>query len=534
MQERNVRDLISEIEDTTPTETNVRDVISNLGEYQENPASTSLLSEYGQTAKQGLANVSRGTQLLARGAAPAVTGATAGYMAGGPIGGMLGSVAIPFGDTLNSLINRAAKNLPESMQFNLRMPSEIISTNLEKAGLRAPTTQTGRLIETAGSGLGGVGSELSSMLALAKSANPVLRQIGEMFTERAGRQLATAPTAAAGGQYVAEETDSPFAGLLASLGIGSTAGISGLKKAKGAPSHEELVLESKNLYDKAKQSGVQFDTTKFADEMFKVSQQLRDEGFHPKTHGGIANVLEELTNVERPKDFRELQAVRKMIQGQQKSADPETRRLASILKDDFDNYLLNAPDTHITTGSKEGTKLWGEARNSYSRLKKSEIFDDMLQQAEFEGPSLFTQSGTENSLAKQLRQLAKNDKKMRTFTKEEQDAIREAAKGGTAQNMLRFYGKFAPTGAVPGFLNVIASGANPVIGLPFALGATGARAGATAMRENAIENLGARMRLGQAPEMTSRLNPQQALIGAQQGAQQPYRIELRDMLPNRP
>ena len=527
MAERNVRDLIGEIEDTTPTETNVRDVISNLGEYQENPASTSLLSEYGQSAKDALANVSRGTQLLARGAAPAVTGATAGYMAGGPIGGMLGSVAIPFGDTLNSLINRATGT-------NLRMPSEIISTNLEKAGLRAPTTQTGRLIETAGSGLGGVGSELSSMLALAKSANPVLRQIGEMFTERAGRQLATAPAATAGGQYVAEETDSPFAGLLTSLGIGSTAGISGLKKAKGAPSHEELVLESQNLYDKAKQSGVQFDTNKFADEMFKVSQQLRDEGFHPKTHGGIANVLEDLTNVERPKDFRELQAVRKMIQGQQKSADPEIRRLASILKDDFDNYLLNAPDTHITTGSKEGTKLWGEARNSYSRLKKSEIFDDMLQQAEFEGPSLFTQSGTENSLAKQLRQLAKNDKKMRTFTKEEQDAIREAAKGGTTQNMLRFYGKFAPTGAVPGFLNVIASGANPVIGLPFALGATGARAGATAMRENAIQNLGARMRLGQAPEMTSRLNPQQSLIGAQQAAQQPYRIELRDMLPNRP
>lgn len=527
MAERNVRDLIAEIEDTTPAETNVRDVISGLGEYQENPATSSILSEYGQTARNALSNVSRGTELLARGAAPAVTGATAGYLAGGPVGGMLGSVAIPFGDTLNSLINRA-------IGTNLRMPSEVISTNLGKAGLSAPTTQTGRVIEAAGAGLGGVGSELSSMYGLAKAANPVLQQIGEQFTQRAGRQLATAPVAAGTGQYVAEETNSPFAGLLASLGVGATAGLNPLRKAKGAPTHEDLVLESKNLYDKAKQSGVQFDTIKFADEMHNMGSQLRAEGYTPKAYPGISSVVEEMTNVRNPKDFTELQAIRKMIQGQQKSADPETRRLASILKDDFDNYLLNAPDTHITTGSKEGTKLWGEARNSYSRLKKSEIFDDMLQQAEFEGPSLFTQSGTENSLAKQLRQLAKNDKKMRTFTKEEQDAIREAAKGGTAQNMLRFYGKFAPTGAVPGFLNVIASGANPVIGLPFALGATGARAGATAMRENAIQNLGARMRLGQAPEMTSILNPQQSLIGAQQAAQQPYRIELRDMLPNRP
>jgi hypothetical protein len=527
MAERNVRDLISEIEDTTPTERNVRDVISGLGDYQENPASTSLLSEYGQSAKEGLANISRGTQLLARGAAPAVTGATAGYMAGGPIGGMLGSVAIPFGDTLNSVINRVAGT-------NLRMPSEIVSTNLEKAGLRPPTTQTERVIEAAGGGLGGAGSELSSMFALAKSANPVLRQIGEMFTQRAGRQLATAPAATAGGQYVAEETDSPFAGLLASLGIGSTAGISGLKKAKGAPTHEELVLESKNLYDKAKQSGVQFNTNKFAEEMHNITEQLKDEGFHPKTHTGITNALEEMTNVDIPKDFRQLQRIRKLIQGQQKSPDAETRRLASILKDDFDNYLLNAPESHVTVGSKEGTKTWAEARNSYSRLKKSEIFDDMLQQAEFEGPSLFTQSGAENSLAKQLRQLAKNDKKMRTFTQEEQDAIREAAKGGTAQNLLRFYGKFAPTGVVPGFLNVIASGANPLGGLAFAGGATGARAGATAMRQNAVENLGARMRLGKTPEMTRTFSPEQALIGAQQGAQQPYRIELRNMLPSQP
>jgi len=523
MAERNVRDLIGEIEDTTPTQKNVRDVISNLGEYQENPASTSLLSEYGQSAKQGLSNVSRGAQLLARGAAPAVTGATAGYLAGGPVGGMLGSAAIPFGDTLNSVINRLAGT-------NLRMPSEIISTNLEKAGLRPPTTQTGRVIEAAGAGLGGAGAELSSMFGLAKAANPVLQQIGDQFTQRAGRQLATVPVATGGGQYVAEETNSPFAGLMASLGIGATAGLTGLRKAKGAPTHEDLVFESKNLYDKAKQSGVQFDTVKFADEMHTMGKQLRSEGYTPKAYPGISSVLEEMTNVQNPKDFTELQSIRKMIQGQQKSPDAETRRLASILKDDFDNYLLNAPNEHITAGSKEGTKLWNEARNSYSRLKKSEIFDDMLQNAELD-KSKFTQSGAENSMAQQLRQLSKNDKKMRTFTPEEQDAIREASKGGNVQNLLRFYGKFAPTGPVSSIFAGGATAYEPLIGVPFAVGAAGSRMGAEAIRKNAVENLGARMRLGQAPEMTPRFQPQQALIGAQMASQQPYR--LRDMLPNK-
>lgn len=520
MAERNVRDLIGEIEDTTPQQ-NVRDIISSIGEYEPSPTSTSLLSEYGQATKEKLADVSRGAQLLARGAIPSATGATAGYVAGGPIGAMLGSVAIPFGDTLNSIINRVGGT-------NLRMPSEIVSTTMEKAGLRPPTTQTGRVVEAAGAGLGGAASELSAMYNLAKSANPALRQIGEMFTERTGRQLATAPVATGTGQYVTEETGSPFAGLLASLGIGTTTGISLLKKAKGAPTHEELVLESKNLYDKAKQSGVQFDTNKFADEMFTIGKQLRAEGYTPKAYPGISSVLEEMTNVQNPKDFTELQAIRKMIQGQQKSADPETRRLASILKDDFDNYLLNAPDAHITTGTKEGTKLWSEARNSYSRLKKSEIFDDMLQNAELD-KSKFTQSGAENSMAQQLRQLSKNDKKMRMFTTEEQDAIREAAKGGTVQNMLKFYGKFAPTGPVTGIFTGEMSARLPIFGPIIATGAAGSRKVAEAIRANAIENLGARMRLGQAPEMSRTFNPTQSLIGAQQSVQ-PYR--LRDMLPN--
>ena len=525
MAEVNIDELLGRLSGNPNEARDVNDILKGL-EGTPEPVSQGLFGEYAQTAKEGLGNVSRGTQLLARGAAPAVAGATAGYMAGGPVGGMLGSVAIPFGDTLNSVINRVAGT-------NLRMPSEIVSTNLTKAGLRPPTTQTGRVVEAAGAGLGGAGAELSSMFGLAKAANPMLQQIGEQFTQRAGRQLATAPAATGGGQYVAEETGSPFAGLMASLGIGSTAGLTGLRKAKGAPTHEDLVLESKNLYDKAKQSGVQFDTNKFADEMFSMGKQLRSEGYTPKSYPGISSVLEEMTNVQNPKDFTELQAIRKMIQGQQKSQDPETRRLASILKDDFDNYLLNAPDTHITAGSKEGTKLWGEARNSYSRLKKSEIFDDMLQNAELD-KSKFTASGAENSMAQQLRQLSKNDKKMRTFTPEEQNAIREAAKGGNVQNLLRFYGKFAPTGPVSSIFAGGATAYEPLIGVPFAVGAAGSRMGAEAIRRNAVENLGARMRLGQTPEMTPRFQPQQALIGAQMAAQQPARIELRNMLPSQP
>ena len=116
-------------------------------------------------------------------------------------------------------------------------------------------------------------------------------------------------------------------------------------------------------------------------------------------------------------------------------------------------------------------------------------------------------------MAQQLRNLAKNDKKMRMFTAEEQKAIKEAAKGGTTQNLLKFYGRFAPTSPVGGLFAGGATVAEPTLGVPFGLGAMGARVGATKLREQSIQDLVAQMRLGRPAEITPRtaLSP---IIGA--------------------
>ena len=280
-------------------------------------------------------------------------------------------------------------------------------------------------------------------------------------------------------------------------------------KVANAPTQEQLIQEASNLYKKAEESGIQFNPTEFSNNMGKISKNLRSEGYAEGINTPLDNVFKHLQDTTHPKDFTELQALRKMIQGQQKSPDPETRRLASILKDNFDEYVLHAPNEHITTGGKEGAQIWQEARNSYSKLKKAEIFDEMLEQAQIEGKTLFTQSGSENSLAKQLRQLYKNDKKMRTFTAEEQKAIKDAAKGGTAQNLLRFYGKFAPTSVVSSLPSLGGIALNPAIGVPLSFGAAMSRAAATKIRERDVSNLADLMRVGK----EGQISPQQTKIG---------------------
>jgi hypothetical protein len=96
-----------------------------------------------------------------------------------------------------------------------------------------------------------------------------------------------------------------------------------------------------------------------------------------------------------------------------------------------------------------------------------------------------------------MRQLAKNEKRMRLFSKGEQDAIIEAAKGTDLVNTLRFVGKFAPTSTVSA-LPTIALGATDILtGGAFAGATTVGRMGATKMREGAITDLARFMRSGQ-------------------------------------
>jgi hypothetical protein len=264
---------------------------------------------------------------------------------------------------------------------------------------------------------------------------------------------------------------------------------------KTAPSAQELAQTSKNLFTTAKESGVELNAKDFATNMASIGKELRNEGYDPRLYPKLSVALDEMTQAGIPKDFQELSTLRKFIQGAQKSADPDERRLATILKDDFDNYVSNIPESSVVGGSKEGLAAWKEARNTYSRLSKSEVFTDMLENAQLD-KSKFSMSGIENSLAQQLRQLAKNDKKMRLFTAEEQEAIKKAAKGGAGQNVLRFIGKFAPTSAVSSIPALLTTSVSGPLGLSLTAASMGARVGATQMRKADVNKLAAIMRAG--------------------------------------
>lgn len=262
------------------------------------------------------------------------------------------------------------------------------------------------------------------------------------------------------------------------------------------PEQEFFQQQATNLFNQARDEGITLKKNVFQATMKNLPAKLRQEGYTPSGNFPDVNAaIKELTTGKMPVDFTELQSLRTMIKNGQSSVNANERRIATRLLDEFDDYMANMPVSNIKIGNKEALKTWQAARDSYARFKKSEIFTDMLQEAELD-VTKFSQSGPENSLAQQMRKLAKNEKRMRLFSKGEQDAIIEAAKGTDLQNALRFVGKFAPTSTVSSIPTLAIGAGDIVTGGAFAGATTAGRLGATRMREGGITDLARFMRSG--------------------------------------
>lgn len=262
--------------------------------------------------------------------------------------------------------------------------------------------------------------------------------------------------------------------------------------ARRAPSLEDLAAESDILYGQARDAGISFKTKPFTEKMAEIGADLRAEGYTPTGYPKITGVLDELKNTSIPKDFVELQALRKIIAAAQGSSDQAERRLATKLKQDFDDFIINAPDNMVAAGSKEGLGYWKDARSAWSRLSKSEIFTDIIEKAQLD-KSKYSMSGIENALTTQMRNLAKNDKKMRLFSPDEQEMIKQVAMGDNTDLALTLIGKVAPNSVVSSLPAIMLGGPAGV-----ALGAAGfaAKNMAGKRKTGNIEALAAYMRKG--------------------------------------
>jgi len=480
------------------------------------------LQETEPTQNQELTEIGRTGQLLARGAIPVATGAGVGAMVGGAPGALIGSMALPMADLaalgskyLENLI-RQARGVPETKGFS---PSGEVSKALANIGLPEPTSTSERVIEAVGGGLAGVGTQLPVLGRLATTATTEAGRslAGKMAQAPVAQTLVAAP-AAGTAQYVGETTENPLLGMAAGMAVGGLAGIRP-RQVEKAPSAEQLRTRADIAYRNAEKAGVVVSPESLKAKTPKFESVLREEGYDPGLHPQLNAVLSRLqTEVETPKTLKEIDTLRRIVRSPTKTFDnPDQQRIAYRLLDEFDDYVnnLSAKDLAVEGGKvKTATRELTKARNFYNRSKKSDEIADIFERAEIRAGANFTQSGLENSLRQEMKSLALNKKRLGMFSDAEQNAIKAAAKGGSIQNVLRNIGKYAATSPIPtGVGGGLGAGIGAILGgVPGAVigGAAvpaiggAARAGATRMGLNRLEEIQKMVSLGRMPEIQAR------------------------------
>ena len=286
-----------------------------------------------------------------------------------------------------------------------------------------------------------------------------------------------------------------------------------------APGPEQLRSQGSDLFTAADASGVKFKPGPFGEFADSLLARLVDEGaddiLTPKI-ARVADVLEQSKG--RAPSIQEMSILRRQFGNAAGSADRAEARIGSIAIDLLDDFVESGAG-HV------GGQL-SEARTMWSRLKKSELIDTAIANAEA------AQAGIEAGLRNEFRTLykARGSKKMRGFSDAELNAIKAVAQGNFGANILRRIGSLAG-GLDQGrnMLNMLGGvGAGAYVGGPVGAVAVPALAyGAARMSKKGTENRAAMARAiaarGEVPTPSSAPGPLVVDQLLAQGAARRYR-----------
>lgn len=268
---------------------------------------------------------------------------------------------------------------------------------------------------------------------------------------------------------------------MAGMGYGTTAAA-----PSAAPTTQRLKELSRQSYQQAENAGVVIAPESFAKQVGTIIGTAAKEGIDPTLHPQATAALKRLTDAVQagePIALQQLETLRKVAKGAAGSISADERRISRIIVDALDDYALGLGEADVVAGTAANAgAMLRNARSLWSRASKSEAVEELIKRAQNRA-SQFSGSGYENALRTEFRNLIQNPRRLRLFTPVEQQALQRVARGGPVENVLRYFGKLAPTGVVSG---AISSGAGAAVGgvpgaiaVPLLGGA--ARQGATAL-----------------------------------------------------
>jgi len=377
-------------------------------------------------------------QVALRGAAPYATSALTGAAIGGMVGGLPGAAA---GAAYGPLALTAA-DIATSVAGG-RTPSTAIKQAVTEAGLgpRDMTREQAVLEAVTEGALGGRGlasgfAKIAGLAPMGRVKN-FLTAMGKRpdIQTMAGAGGAGAPVAAQ--QYF--DVNDPYALTGISLGGSALGGFLGGRRVPPAPSVAERKAAAGKAYTAAEQAKVVYSAPSYDTLVADIGTKLKQEGYDPDLQTSIATIMRKLTD-KKGADIsaEELENARRIAKTAGASSDASTRRLSGIITKEIDNFTTAGPAGRAVSGNlADSVENLLKARDEYTMAMRGQEVERLLARAQRRGD-------TADAIQAQFRTLADSEKRMRQFTPDQQQMIRQIANGTLSLSVLNTIGKLSP------------------------------------------------------------------------------------------
>jgi hypothetical protein len=280
----------------------------------------------------------------------------------------------------------------------------------------------------------------------------------------------TLAAGAAGGAMTADPGHQIEGGLLGAGAGGALHGLGGLVTKLGtsrevAPTIDALKNQAREAYQVFDDSGHMVAAPAYNNLVTGIKDTLTNEGLDATLHPNATAAYNRLAGEQGNKvTFQGMDILRK-IAGDVGSAaitNPADARMGYFLKSGIDDFMGGLKPEDLVPGQGAGdpnaaVEALNRGRDLWSRAAQASTIQDAIDKAAIKA-SGYSQSGDENALRAQFRQLALNDRASARLAPAVQEAVNRVAAGTPGGNLARTLGKLAPRGPVS-TLGAIGTGA---------------------------------------------------------------------------
>jgi hypothetical protein len=231
-----------------------------------------------------------------------------------------------------------------------------------------------------------------------------------------------------------------------------------------APTRQDLATKSQQLYTAMEQSGVTIKPPVIG--RLKGNFDLTLKGTTPNLSPTAYNVRQLADQIlDGTPTVVDLHNFSKSINRSLREVKPggEDAKYLGDMKRILDAAIENITPADVTGGTK-AFGMMKEADKLWAMNKKAQILENIMDIADV-NTGQYTQSGLANTITKEFRGLYKqiSKGKVKGFSKEEIQLIRQIAAGGSSSKVVNLFAKFAPRGVIS---TVLGQGAGYAVGGP--------------------------------------------------------------------